>query len=423
MSYIGNNPVTQSFISGTDYFNGTGAQTAFTLSRTVASINDIQVTVNNVVQQPNDAYTISGTTLTMTSAPSSGTNNVYVRYLSTTTQAITPSQNTVSWSTLDSNVQGDLGISFKNRIINGNMVIDQRNAGAALTVNAASDFYAVDRFSGFGQATDGVYTLQQSTVAPAGFINSLLATVTTADASVGASQYYFLTQRIEGLNVADLGFGTASAKTVTLSFWVRSSLTGTFGGSIANSAFNRSYPFSYNISAANTWEQKSITVTGDTTGTWLTTNGIGLRVYWDFGSGSDNVAAAGSWVGAGEVGATGGTRLISTLGATWYLTGVQLEVGTQATTFTTAGGSYGAELALCQRYYIKNLVTTYSSDFGGSSSMNINWLPVEMRAAPTGTYTVSSGTVYSTVSSARNYTIYMAGVGTNCSALSLTAEL
>lgn len=95
MPYLGNTPTTQSFISGTDYFNGTGAQTAFTLSRSVGSINDIQVTVNNVVQQPNDAYTLSGTTLTMTSAPSAGTNNVYVRYLSTTTQSITPSQGTV----------------------------------------------------------------------------------------------------------------------------------------------------------------------------------------------------------------------------------------------------------------------------------------------------------------------------------------
>jgi hypothetical protein len=100
MAYLGNTPTTQSFISGTDYFNGNGSTTAFTLSRTVGSINDIQVTVNNVVQQPNDAYTLSGTTLTMTSAPSSGTNNVYVRYLSTTTQVITPSQNTVGTAQL-----------------------------------------------------------------------------------------------------------------------------------------------------------------------------------------------------------------------------------------------------------------------------------------------------------------------------------
>jgi len=146
MPYLGNTPTTQSFISGTDYFNGNGSTTAFTLSRTVASVNDIQAVVNNVVQVPNDAYTISGTTITFTSAPSSGTQNVYVRYLSTTTQAITPSQGTVSWSTLDSNVQGDLGISFKNRIINSNMVIDQRNAGASITPTDGQ--YSVDRWTG-----------------------------------------------------------------------------------------------------------------------------------------------------------------------------------------------------------------------------------------------------------------------------------
>jgi hypothetical protein len=281
----------------------------------------------------------------------------------------------------------DSTFGFKNRIINGAMVIDQRNAGAALTVNTSSDFYAVDRFLGYGEPSDGVYTVQQSTVAPAGFTNSLLATVTTADASVGASQYYFLSQRIEGTNCFDLGFGTASAKTVTLSFWVRSSLTGTFGGSLSNSAFNRSYPFSYTISTANTWEQKSVTIPGDTTGTWLTTTGIGIRVYWDLGSGNDNVAAAGSWVGAGEVGVTGGTKLISTLSATFYITGVQLEVGSTATSFDYR--PYGTELQLCQRYYensgtnINSISMFNGRTVSGSVYWAISQFKVEKRAAPT----------------------------------------
>ena len=353
MPYLGNTPTTQSFISGTDYFNGTGAQTAFTLSRTVASVNDIEAVVNNVVQQPNDAYNISGTTITFTSAPSAGTNNVYVRYLSTTTQAITPSQNTVSWNTLDANTQQDLGISGKNRIINGNMVIDQRNAGASVTASGA--LYTLDRWK-CGSSQSSKYTVQQnagSVTPPAGFSNYLGITSLSAY-SVLTGDYFFQEQDIEGFNTADLQWGTANAKTVTLSFWVRSSLTGTFGGALQNNAGDRSYPFSYTVSAANTWEQKSITVAGDTTGTWVgATNGVGIRLYYSLGAGSTFSGTAGAWAGALYVTCTGATSVVGTNGATFYITGVQLEVGTQATTFTTAGGSYGAELALCQRYYYK----------------------------------------------------------------------
>jgi hypothetical protein len=286
------------------------------------------------------------------------------------------------------------GVGFRNRIINGDMRIDQRNAGAAVTVNASTDFFPIDRFVGYGTATDGVFTLQQSTTAPAGFVNSIVATVTTADASVGTSEYYFLSQRIEGTNVADLGFGTANAKTVTLSFWVRSSLTGTFGGCLGNGGFNRSYPFLYTISVANTWEYKTVTIPGDTTGTWLTTTGIGMRVYWDFGSGSNNVNTADAWVGAGEVGATGGVKLISTLNATWYVTGVQLEVGSVATPFERR--PYGTELALCQRYFVKfggNVTDEAIGTFGTGASATTSRiyvpLPVSMRAAPS----VSSSTL------------------------------
>jgi hypothetical protein len=354
MPYLGNTPTTQSFISGTDYFNGTGSQTAFTLSRTVASINDIQVTVNNVVQQPNDAYTISGTTLTMTSAPSVGTNNVYVRYLSTTTQAITPSQGTVSWSTLDSNVQGDLGVNNKNRIINGAMNIDQRNAGASSTTatTAAQVYSSLDRWA-YVVSQASKFTMQQnagSVTPPAGFTNYLGCT-STAATSVGSSDYFQFNQIIEGFNIADLNWGTANAKTITVSFWVRSSLTGTFGGALRNSALDRSYPFTYTISAANTWEQKSVTIAGDTSGTWVTNNGIGIRLNFSLGMGSTFSGTAGAWAGSNFASATGATSVVGTNGATFYLTGVQLEIGTQATTFTTAGGSYGAELALCQRYY------------------------------------------------------------------------
>ena len=382
MSYIGNTPTTQSFISGTDYFNGTGSQTAFTLSRTVASINDIQVTVNNVVQQPNDAYTISGTTLTMTSAPSAGTNNVYVRYLSTTTQAITPSQNTVSWNTLDTNTQNDLGLMYKNKIINGNMVIDQRNAGASIN-NSTSGVYSVDRWKTYGAAS-AKFSIQQnagSVTPPAGFVNYLGVT-SLAATTPGSSDQYDIYQLIEGYNSADLNWGSANAKTVTLSFWVRSSLTGTFGGVLKNTAATRSYPFSYTISAANTWEYKTITATGPTDGTWETTTSTGINVLFSMGGGSSLLGTAGAWASANYVGVTGQTNVVATNGATWYITGVQLEVGTQATAFSTAGGSYGAELALCQRYYqtIDGLMA-YGLVSGTQVQTSFTF-PI-MRAAPT----------------------------------------
>jgi hypothetical protein len=388
MSYIGNTPTTQSFISGTDYFNGTGSQTAFTLSRTVASVNDIQAVVNNVVQVPNDAYTISGTTITFTSAPSSGTQNVYVRYLSTTTQAITPSQNTVSYSTLNSDNQSKLGISYKNRIINGNMTIDQRNAGASVTVNGAAP-YTLDRWRA-QDLTDGVFTVQQDAGAvtpPAGFTDYLGVTTTTADSSLGASQVARVFQSIEGFNIADLGWGTANAKTVTVSFWVRSSLTGSFGGSLLNGSDNRAYPFSYTINAANTWEQKSVTIPGDTSGTWNTTNSTGIVLIFGLGVGSIFSGTANAWASSELYAPTGSVSVIGTLNATWYITGVQLEVGTQATTFTTAGGSYGAELALCQRYFNRMNLVNFTGIVGWADTttdfITMISFPVVMRDSPT----------------------------------------
>jgi hypothetical protein len=272
---------------------------------------------------------------------------------------------------------------LKNRIINGDMRINQRNSTVTIT-NA--DTYSVDRFFGTGQASDGVFTLQQSTTAPTGFNNSLLATVTTADSSIGSSQYYLFIHRIEGYNIADLGWGTANAKTVTLSFWIRSSVTGTFGGSLRNSAADRSYPFSYTISAANTWEQKTITIAGDTSGTWLTDNGIGISIAWSLGDGSSRLNTAGAWAAGSYSGATGQTNLIATNGATLYITGIQLEVGSTATPFERR--QYGNELALCQRYYQK--YSDYDSlGIGRDTGTAFFGYPLrpKMRTNPTCTYT------------------------------------
>jgi hypothetical protein len=224
------------------------------------------------------------------------------------------------------------------------MVIDQRNAGASVTPTDGA--YTLDRWYS-RQTVSSKYSVQQSSVAPVGFVNSMLVTSLSAY-SVGSSDVFTQSQQIEGFNVADLNWGTANAKTVTLSFWVRSSLTGTFGGALANSNADRSYPFTYTISSANTWEQKSITVTGDTSGTWLTTNGIGMRVWIGLGVGSNLSGTAGAWAGADYRSATGATSVVGTNGATFYITGVQLEVGSSATSFDFR--SIGTELQLCQRY-------------------------------------------------------------------------
>ena len=396
MSFIGNTPTSQSFISGTDYFNGTGSQTAFTLTRAVNSVNDIEVVINNVVQQPSTAYTISGTTITFTSAPSSGTANIYVRYLSTTTQTITPSQGTVGWNQLTSDVQQDLGISFKNRIINGAMVIDQRNAGASVTQNN-SGIFTLDRWFVYGDAT-GKFTVQQnasSVTPPVGFTNYLGCT-STSSYTVGSGEIFVLQQMIEGYNIADLGWGTVNAKTVTLSFWVRSSLTGTFGGSLKNNGSSRTYPFSYTISAANTWEQKSITIAGDTSGTWLTTNGLGMRVGFSLGASSTQSGTAGTWSGSNFTSATGATSVVGTSGATFYITGVQLEVGSSATGFEYR--QYGTELALCQRYcFVETNANAAYRWFAqgyapsGSTASVVRFLPVQMRTPPSFTTSGAAG--------------------------------
>ena len=314
---------------------------------------------------------------------------------------------------LADNVFNNVG-PFKNRIINGDMRIDQRNAGSAVTINTTAKTYIVDRWHANGQSSDGVFTVQQSTTAPTGFTNSLLATVTTADASIGADQYYLLCQRIEGYNVADLGFGSATAKTVTLSFWVRSSLTGTFSGSLENSAENRSYPYTYSISAADTWEQKTITISGDTSGTWVTNNGIGLFVWFDLGCGSNKRGTAGSWTGSNLYGATGATSLIGTNGATFYITGVQLEVGSVATPFEHR--SYGDELARCERYFqVIKAIQAMSGGASTSVTSSIN-LRTVMRSTPTweqtGAFTFERSFYGGTTQTSASVTVYSAGSNT-----------
>ena len=295
------------------------------------------------------------------------------------------------------NASNDFG--FKNRIINGAMVIDQRNAGAAVTLS--SDLYVIDRFA-CRAMTSLTSTAQQSSTVPAGFSKSLLYTVGTG-ATASAGDRNTIAQAIEGFNTADLGWGAAGAATVTLSFWVRSSVTGTFGGALANGTLARSYPFTYTISVANTFEYKTITVAGDTSGTWATTNSAGIYVWFDMGCGATYLGTAGAWAGADYRGATGDTKLVATTGATFYITGVQLEKGSTATAFDYR--DYGRELIMCQRYYQSSAYASTSYPSSGGYARAYVSFPVPMRVSPTMTFTdlASGGSSLATGSYTNGY--------------------
>jgi hypothetical protein len=282
----------------------------------------------------------------------------------------------------------NLGISnFRNRIINGDMRIDQRNAGASVN-NSTVAVYSVDRWATYGP-TSSRFSVQQnagSVTPPSGFRNYLGAT-SLAATSLGSSDDYIIYQNVEGFNAADLGFGAAGASSVTLSFWVRSSLTGTFGGALQAAAATRSYVFSYVISAANTWEYKTVTIAGDTTGTWNTTNGVGISVALSLGSGTGKSTTAGSWVNGNFNGVTGGVSVVGTNGATFFITGVQLEAGSVATPFERR--DYGRELIMCQRYFsflqFNDALSYWLTGYliSGEYIQDHLTLPVSMRATPT----------------------------------------
>ena len=294
----------------------------------------------------------------------------------------------------DGSAQTSATRPFQNRIINGAMVIDQRNAGASVTATGSP--FSVDRWQAtVSQAAK--FTIQQNAGAvtpPVGFTNYVGVTSSSAY-SVLTGDYFILNQTVEGFNIADLGWGTANAKTITISFWVRSSLTGTFGLALSNQDWNYSYPASYTISVADTWEYKTVTIAGPTAGTWNTNNNGGVRVQFGLGVGSTYSGTANAWAAAQYLGTTGATSVVGTNGATFYITGVQLEVGSTATSFDYR--PYGTELALCQRYYYKHASGSgFSIGVGSQYNASNGSVPVffkqPMRTIPT--LSVTSGSNY-----------------------------
>ena len=341
----------------------------------------------------------------------------------TNTLTLPAATGTVLTSSGDQTITGTMvmGSSFlRNKIINGAMVIDQRNAGASVTPTANA--YTLDRWNYYCGGVASKASVQRnagSVTPPTGFSNYIGLTSLSAY-SVAATDRFGVQQAIEGFNTADLAWGTANAKTITLSFWVYSSLTGTFGGVIQNDAGTQYYVYSYTITAANTWQQKTITIPGSTTGVWRTDNGGGVFVGFSIGAGSTYLGTAGSWGSTLYFGPTGQTSIVGTNGATFYITGIQFEIGTVATPFEQR--QYQQELALCQRYAYVIPKNTFMGTTGQCYGVNVAQgaipLPVSMRSAPTLT-AVSDFTgfnVYTSTATTSQMTVFAA-------AASATTEL
>jgi hypothetical protein len=452
-----------------DNFTANGTGQTFTLSETPATANTVIAAIDGVVQTAPSNYNISGSTIIFTSAPAASAN-VTVRHLgfrttSTVTAlssasvtateladgAVTNAKlagsitsdkissvsgtsliaNTIAVNTVSGNVivantvsnsafttgsvenylrSQTLDFGMRNRIINGAMRIDQRNQGAAITPTDGQ--CSVDRWVCRSSAA-AKYTAQRDSSANtvAGFTSSLKITSLSAY-SVSASDFFIIRQLIEGNNVADLRWGTANARPVTLSFWVRSSLTGQFGGSLQNNSSDRSYPFTYNIVAANTWEQKIITIPGDTTGTWELGNDLGIKLNFGIGNGSTFSGNAGVWSAANYHSATGDTSVVGTNGATWQITGVQFEEGSVPTPFEYR--QHGTELALCQRYFIIYRGGVYSGVQISSSTFSFPLsVPVPMRTSPTFATTMTDSRFVVASPNGNQWTMYVQNSGFN----------
>ena len=315
-----------------------------------------------------------------------------IRHNSATSDAITThSDGTASAKIID---VGGGQLSHRNLIINGAMQVAQRST-SAVNIPGGKTVTDVDRFGQWTKTADGNWKSgQQVSDAPADFQFSRKITSLAAN-TIEAGTYHTVRYAVEGYDAAQLNCGLSSAKTVTLSFYVKSSLTGTFGLNFTNAANNRSYPTTYTISNPNDWERKTITVTLDTSGTWLKTNGVGLEINWQLAIGSSySTSTLNQWQGNWRF-PSSATDILATNGATWQLTGVQLEVGNIATSFEHR--SFVDELRRCQRYYEKSYPYTivpgaasyYSSSFtrrdGTASSVvryyDVNY-KVTKRASP-----------------------------------------
>lgn len=308
------------------------------------------------------------------------------------------------------------GLNFKNCIINGNMQVDQRNSGSAVTNTGATTFY-LDRWNVLGTTSAGQFSNQGVFDAPNGIgvSKSYKIVVTTADSSLASGDRYILMHRIEGYNLRPFQLGTANAQQLTISFYVKSSVTGTFAGALLNGDADRRYIFEYTISSADTWERKTITLTGDTSGTWATGSSRGAQLTWSLGAGSDYQSTKDAWGAGGQYTTSSATNLMATGSATFQLTGVQMELGPVATDVEVI--PYDIEFQRCCRYYFKlasgaNQTMGRGGYYSSSQGEFVVDVPVIMRSNPTLDYV--SGTDY--------YVYYRNGGSDTINTLALNSE-
>jgi hypothetical protein len=296
---------------------------------------------------------------------------------------------------------GSLG-GMRNRLINGQFRVDQRGNGAAQLFSNSTG-YAADRWhlgctagAGTGAITTQAYI---STDVPlSSLVSCLKLTVSTSKASSSAADAVYLYQLLEGILIDDFGYGSASAKTATLSFWVKASITGTFSGVIRTSPTAltfRTYAFTYSISAANAWQKVAITVPGDTVSNFMQGASLAMTILFDLGAGSNlETTTTNVWQAGNFTRVAGTTRFLgATAGATMQFSGVQFELGSVATSFEKL--SVTQEVDLCFRYYYIPFsggytVQAYGGGPGASTYAQI-WFPVSMRAFPVINATWSSG--------------------------------